>query len=510
MKKFHLYSLLAIVSVLPAGCERKSADVPSAPEQQTQVEQQMQPQQTGVAQQAPDTGAPPAANPDSAQRVRPRTKESRVTYEPEQGNYEVFYNDLEPDGDWIQTDSYGYVWHPRVAAGDPKWHPYEYGHWVYTESGWAWVSDERFGWATYHYGRWTQLRRIGWVWVPGTQWAPAWVSWRNGNDYVGWAPLPPEARVDRDRHDLGRNVDAEFRIGAGNYVFVQVEQFRAPRMKDVVVDRSQNISLISQTTNITNITNTNTIVVNKNNREERPAVINQGPQADMIAARTKVPVQKLRLTNEQPAVRKTLVNGDRLEIAAPALSMSPGTAPGVPRHVKEHVTNAAEPTAPAASAGQPTAVVSAPPTRSRPSQPTTLKSQPALTPQATPEPKATPLQTAPAEPKTTPVHTTTPEPKAAPLQTAPAEPKATPLQTAPPEPKTMPVHAARPEPRATPESKATTTPGATPVNVPHTPPATDKPGVPLAPTGEGAKKTQPPPKQLPPGAATPTPVPSPN
>src|SRR3977135_729720 len=37
----------------------------------------------------------------------------------------------------------------------------------------------------------------GWVWVPGDQWAPAWVSWRqtDDEDYVGWAPLPPEASV---------------------------------------------------------------------------------------------------------------------------------------------------------------------------------------------------------------------------------------------------------------------------------------------------------------------------
>jgi hypothetical protein len=32
---------------------------------------------------------------------------------------------------------------------------------------------------------------MGWLWVPGYQWAPAWVSWRYGGDAVGWAPLAP-------------------------------------------------------------------------------------------------------------------------------------------------------------------------------------------------------------------------------------------------------------------------------------------------------------------------------
>jgi hypothetical protein len=33
----------------------------------------------------------------------------------------------------------------------------------------------------------------GWAWMPGTDWAPAWVAWRTDADYVGWAPLPPAA-----------------------------------------------------------------------------------------------------------------------------------------------------------------------------------------------------------------------------------------------------------------------------------------------------------------------------
>ncbi|HSS48773.1 MAG TPA: DUF6600 domain-containing protein, partial [Thermoanaerobaculia bacterium] len=100
-----------------------------------------------------------------------------------------FYDDLASYGHWIQRPRYGWVWTPRVAVR--SWRPYEYGHWVWTDLGWTWVSDEPFGWATYHYGRWYDDPDYGWEWVPGNQWAPAWVDWQAGNDYVGWAPLPP-------------------------------------------------------------------------------------------------------------------------------------------------------------------------------------------------------------------------------------------------------------------------------------------------------------------------------
>ena len=46
----------------------------------------------------------------------------------------------------------------------------------------------------YHYGRWTKVEDEGWCWIPDYEWGPAWVSWRESDDYVGWAPLPPESR----------------------------------------------------------------------------------------------------------------------------------------------------------------------------------------------------------------------------------------------------------------------------------------------------------------------------
>jgi len=104
-----------------------------------------------------------------------------------------FQSALEPYGSWQPHPRFGEVWVPYDLP--QGWRPYTYGRWVYTEEwGWYWVSDEEeadWGWVTFHYGRWAHDRRLGWFWVPGDEWGPAWVDWRRGEDYVGWAPLPP-------------------------------------------------------------------------------------------------------------------------------------------------------------------------------------------------------------------------------------------------------------------------------------------------------------------------------
>src|SRR5437588_4738638 len=102
---------------------------------------------------------------------------------------DFFYSNLAPYGYWVDRPSYGWVWVPRhVRHG---WRPYSYGRWVYTDYGWTWVSTEPYGWATYHYGRWYDDLDYGWGWLPGTDWGPGWVDWREGDGYLGWAALPP-------------------------------------------------------------------------------------------------------------------------------------------------------------------------------------------------------------------------------------------------------------------------------------------------------------------------------
>jgi len=106
--------------------------------------------------------------------------------------YTQFQDELAPYGDWIDDGTYGRVWVPTTAiVGDDFTPYYSGGHWLLTEYGWTWISDWSWGWAPFHYGRWIIVSGYGWCWVPGTMWGPAWVAWRSGGGYVGWAALPP-------------------------------------------------------------------------------------------------------------------------------------------------------------------------------------------------------------------------------------------------------------------------------------------------------------------------------
>src|SRR5262249_7535871 len=105
---------------------------------------------------------------------------------------QVFQETLAPYGEWIVVAPYGRVWSPRMGEVGPDFRPYyTRGHWVHTSYGWSFESDWDWGWIPFHYGRWYLDSGYGWVWVPGKSWAPAWVTWRYGGGYVGWAPLQP-------------------------------------------------------------------------------------------------------------------------------------------------------------------------------------------------------------------------------------------------------------------------------------------------------------------------------
>ena len=106
-------------------------------------------------------------------------------------SFSMFHERLAPYGDWFESERWGYVWQPREVDADFR--PYYDGHWVNTDRyGWYWVSDEDWGDIVYHYGRWVYDPDDGWLWIPGYVWAPAWVSWREGEGSTGWFPMPPD------------------------------------------------------------------------------------------------------------------------------------------------------------------------------------------------------------------------------------------------------------------------------------------------------------------------------
>src|SRR5690242_20323182 len=108
---------------------------------------------------------------------------------PQSPDQRTFERDLSPYGRWVMTPEYGRVWIPGNVG--PDWQPYADGQWVSTTWGWSFAAPVPWGWAVYHYGRWGWRPALGWFWVPGYVWGPAWVTWRWSNGYACWSPLAP-------------------------------------------------------------------------------------------------------------------------------------------------------------------------------------------------------------------------------------------------------------------------------------------------------------------------------
>ncbi len=439
MKRIVLLPLLAALGLSIGACQKQ----PTEAERKTEIERQVQ-QRLDSEHQADEeqrlterqaeldareralaaqenrpiaTAAPVAARPVATATPVTRTTTTRAS---ETGSYSTFYRKLEPYGDWMETGDYGYVFQPRQAAQSRDWRPYTNGHWVYTDAGWTWISDEQFGWATYHYGRWTRLRGVGWVWVPGEQWAPAWVSWRKGNDFVGWAPLPPEAQFDRQT-GIRNWADNYYDIGPDQYAFVPANQFGAKVSARVVVPTERNVTIINQTTNVTNITYNNSVIVDR------------GPSYDDLRAGSSQPIERFRLertqdfNNERPVFRGEVV-------ALPTLDYRPAERAARPERVTRTIAqpvvergwngiqdNQAAEKARTKMKAEATPPANLPPKRFvRPNPPGNPGNSAPVSvgkplPRTTPVPVATPAVTA------TPMSPATPAPVAEPIQPSPAE-----------------------------------------------------------------------------------------
>ncbi len=246
--------------------------------------------------------------------------------ESDQDNYDVFYSGLSSDqGNWVEAGNYGYCFRPRVAG---NWRPYQDGHWVWTDHGWYWDSNEPFGWATYHYGRWVNIRGTGWCWVPGNQWAPAWVSWRESDENVGWAPLPPEADVSVQQ-PISSWSDSFYGIGPAAYAFINYSHWREPSYARYIVPSEQNVQMIRDTRNVTNIV-TNNNVIN-----------NFGPPVQNVARRTNQNIPQVQLALNQATGRRAdyrqTQQGNQLNVIAPPATLKAQAAH--PPSVQNRIVN---------------------------------------------------------------------------------------------------------------------------------------------------------------------------
>ena len=207
---------------------------------------------------------------------------------------QVFYDELSYYGDWINNPDYGYVWRPDVGSDFRPY--YTNGRWAMTEYGNTWVSDYEWGWAPFHYGRWFYDDYDGWIWTPDTEWGPAWVDWRSGGGYYGWAPLGP-------RVNININIGRRYNTPRNHWVFIPQRCIYYPSYSRYWEPR-RNVYIFNNTTIINNV------YTNRNVR------YNCGPRADDIrrATRQNVPVYRIA-DDSRPG--STRVEKDAISIYRP-------------------------------------------------------------------------------------------------------------------------------------------------------------------------------------------------
>ncbi len=93
-------------------------------------------------------------------------------------------------GEWLWDDLYGYVWRPFLDNNlyPWGWQPYHAGQWASYGGQMFWIPGEPWGWVPYHLGVWQWDKKLGWVWLPGSLFAPAWATWDFYFFYAGWRP----------------------------------------------------------------------------------------------------------------------------------------------------------------------------------------------------------------------------------------------------------------------------------------------------------------------------------
>ncbi len=255
---------------------------------------------------SPGVGYPPGAGSSIDPGDRPY-----ATGPQEYGRYEdtsYFYDRLSPYGNWIDYNPYGYVWIPRHMGY--RWRPYSEGHWVWTDDGWTWIADEEWGDIPFHYGRWGWDDDIGWFWVPGTLWGPAWVTWRSNDQYLGWAPLPPgvEFRIGMSFNSLSIDIPFNF------WIFIQGRHFQDRDVHPYILPFERNRTIVGYTSLHNNI-------YTRNDR-----IINEGIRPDDIRRITGRNVPQYRLQDARQPGRARIV-GQEIQVFRPAIRTNEGARP---------------------------------------------------------------------------------------------------------------------------------------------------------------------------------------
>ncbi len=219
----------------------------------------------------------------------------------ERVSFGVFFDALQPYGEWINVSDFGYAWHP--SGIDRHWRPYMNGRWVWSDYGWFWVSYEDWGWAPYHYGRWIYNDYYGWIWVPDYEWGPSWVQWRYADGYIGWAPLPPRAGF---HFNIGIDVD-DYGVPYFGWCFTAGYGFYSDHPGIFEVERNRH--LIRMTHNVTDI------------RGSDRGVMNRGLDYRNVERMNRTRIRPVRIEDEREftAGRGTRLEGDRVRVYRPEI-----------------------------------------------------------------------------------------------------------------------------------------------------------------------------------------------
>jgi hypothetical protein len=306
----------AILNAMLASSQAPTAPLAPAP-------QPGAPQPPPVSMQPQQVTVLPPPSPGNQPIVVPQTVVAQPVANPDAA---YFYQELSPYGRWIITEDGQRCWQPTVVLSTPGWRPYaDKGHWVWTDQGWYWASDYSWGWAVFHYGRWNLHPHHGWIWYPDRVWGPAWVAWRSGGEYCGWAPLPPGAVYDTvGGHFIfhGKRVEAGFDFGLGfaHFSFCFTKALGEP-VRQHVRSEAEVRAVYNHTTVINNYTVNRAVV----GGETRVQVFNHGIEPAHIPAvkgRTFEPVHIEELRTPAPGHAHERLDPHRktLEVYRPKFS----------------------------------------------------------------------------------------------------------------------------------------------------------------------------------------------
>ncbi|NVN94086.1 MAG: hypothetical protein HXX18_02260 [Bacteroidetes bacterium] len=237
-------------------------------------------------------------------------------------DFQVFYDELSPYGSWIENPAYGYVWIPDVEAG---FTPYATnGYWVFTEDGWTWVSDYPWGWAPFHYGRWYTDPMYGPMWIPDNVWGPGWVSWRQSEDYYGWAPMGPGISISMS---YGNGYNEHF----NDYTFVRGSYFGRRDMHNYYVSTTNNVTIINNTT----------VINNSHINAVRNSTYNAGPDRTEVEKRGGKKISQVAIIESNKPGEN--LSKDQLKIYRPQLKNNTATevksAPAKVQNLKDVKTS---------------------------------------------------------------------------------------------------------------------------------------------------------------------------